>query len=64
MPIVSHLSIITLSAVLKLLIKSHRVTGWIKKKIQLYVVYKRPTVDLRTQQAESEGTEKGIICKW
>lgn len=29
----------------------------------MYMVYKRPTLDLKNTQAESEKMEKGILCK-
>ena len=28
-------------------VKRHRVTEWIRNKIHLYAVYKRPTLDLK-----------------
>ena len=35
-----------------------------KNKSHIYAVYKRPTSDLGHIQAESEGLEKDIPCKW
>ena len=43
-------------------IKRHRLAEWIKK---IYVLPTRDTLQMQGHtQAESEGTEKHIACKW
>ena len=42
-------------------------TNWLngyKTKTHIYVVYKKPTSDLKTHMTESERMEKYIPCKW
>ena len=62
--IITYPSTITLNVnVLSAPMKRHAVAKWMRK--QTYVVYKRLTLDQKTDTyTESKGIEKGISQKW
>ena len=65
MAISTYLSVITLNIYITGLyspIKRHRVAEWIKKKTDLYAVYKRLTLDVRTHRLKVKGWNSP--CKW
>lgn len=59
------LSIITLNVCgLNTLIKRQELSEWIKSKAQLYAVYKKPTLGMKTTNIKSEGIQKYILCQY
>ena len=65
MAIGSYISIITLNVTgLNAPTKRHKLAEWVQKQDPYYAVSKKPTLDLKIIQTESERMEKYIPCKW
>ena len=65
MTIGTYISIITLNVNgLNAPNKNHRLAEWVQKQDPYYAVFKKPTLDLKIIQTESERMEKYIPCKW